>query len=400
MFPGKLLRHTCRVDHGEVLPRFLGIEDHGWLRALLDEFHRFTGRPRRELDRRLREPLPCWSPTGKRALASLTLSRLCKDREHAPVKPREARRELFGAGARYPGRPELALNAAALSLGVSSDAVHASLFADLPDERRLARPPRDLSPGELALRTNLGTARTILYRSSSVRIEIFGNARAIVRHARLRGLICTVRPSSGDDACQLEVSGPFALFRRTLVYGRALGELVPLLCWCNQFRIHAECLIDGQAATLTLQSGDPIFPSREPRTFDSKLEQRFAREFAKHAADWDLAREPEPVEADGTLIFPDFALWRRDRPRRRWLLEIVGFWTPDYLRHKLARLRAARLSNLIVCIDADRNCTDEELPPNTPVIRYRKKIEVAEVLRVLEGWTETAEREILHSTRG
>jgi predicted nuclease of restriction endonuclease-like RecB superfamily len=80
-----------------------------------------------------------------------------------------------------------------------------------------------------------------------------------------------------------------------------------MLCWCNHFRIHAECLIDGQAATLTLQSGDPIFPSREPRPFDSKLEQRFAREFARHAADWVLAREPEPVEADGTLIFPDFA---------------------------------------------------------------------------------------------
>ena len=142
--------------------------------------------------------------------------------------------------------------------------------------------------------------------------------------------------------------------------------------------------IDGKAATLTLQSGDPIFPSREPRRFDSKLEKRFAREFGKLAPEWDLAREPEPVEADGTLIFPDFALWRRDMPKRRWLLEIVGFWTPEYLRHKLARLRAARLSNLIVCIDVERNCADEELPPNAPVIRYRRKIDVAEVLRVME----------------
>jgi len=113
--------------------------------------------------------------------------------------------------------------------------------------------------------------------------------------------------------------------------------------------------------------------------------ERFTREFAKHALEWDLAREPEPVETDGTLIFPDFALWRRDRPRQRWLLEIIGFWTADYLRHKLARLRAARLSNLIVCIDADRNCTDEELPPDAPVIRYRRKIDVEEVLRIVQG---------------
>ena len=317
-------------------------------------------------------------------MASLTLSRLCKDREHSPVKPCDARRELFGAGARFPGQQGLATTAAAGALGVSHDALLQSIFADLPGERRLAPPPQDLSCGELALRTNLGIARTLLYRSSSVQIEVFGNARAIVRHARLRGLICTVRPSTADDACLMEVSGPFALFRRTLVYGRALGELVPLLAWCNRFKISAECVIEGRAATLTLQSGDPIFPSREPRQFDSKLEERFAREFAKHAPGWDLAREPEPVEADGTLIFPDFALWRREQPQQRWLLEIVGFWTPGYLRHKLARLRAAQLSNLIICIDAERNCTEEKLPPEAPVIRYRRKIDVAEVLHVLE----------------
>ena len=385
MFPGKLVRHTCSPHGREVHPRFLGIEDHGWLRALLDEFQRFAGRPRRQLEQRLREPLPCWSPPGKRALASHVLSTLCKDKQHSPVKPRDARRALFGAGARYPGRPDVAVDAAARSLGVRGDEVLASMFADLPGERRLARIPRDLSPGELALRTNLEIARTLLYRASSVRIDLFGNARSIVRHARLRGLICTVRPSSGEDACVLDVSGPFSLFRRTLVYGRALGELVPLLTWCNRFEITAKCVIVGSAGTLHLQSGDPIFPAREPRRFDSKIEERFATEFARHAPDWDLAREPEPIEADGTLIFPDFALWSRRRPDRRWLLEIVGFWTPDYLRRKLARLRTARLSNLVLCIDADRNCTEEELPPGAPVIRYRRKIEVSEVLSVLEA---------------
>jgi hypothetical protein len=52
----------------------------------------------------------------------------------------------------------------------------------------------------------------------------------------------------------------------------------------------------------------------------------------------------------------------RDSPKRRWLLEIVRFWTPDYVKEKLARLRVARLTNLILCIDVERNCTDEELP--------------------------------------
>lgn len=37
------------------------------------------------------------------------------------------------------------------------------------------------------------------------------------------------------------------------------------------------------------------------------------------------------MEAAGTLIFPDFELVHRRERERRWLLEIAGFWTPEYL---------------------------------------------------------------------
>jgi predicted nuclease of restriction endonuclease-like RecB superfamily len=56
------------------------------------------------------------------------------------------------------------------------------------------------------------------------------------------------------------------------------------------------------------------------------------------------------VAAD-TLIFPDSALQHRSDPTRRWLLEIAGFWTLDYVTRKLALYRSARLPSLILCID-------------------------------------------------
>jgi predicted nuclease of restriction endonuclease-like RecB superfamily len=46
-------------------------------------------------------------------------------------------------------------------------------------------------------------------------------------------------------------------------------------------------------------------------------------------------------------ISQGFALQHRSNPRQRWLLEIVGFWTPDYLARELARYRTACLSNLV-----------------------------------------------------
>ena len=183
----------------------------------------------------------------------------------------------------------------------------------------------------------------------------------------------------------LELSGPFALFRRTLVYGRALGEIVPLLAWCRRLRLRADCILRERRLTLQLGSGDPIFPAAEPRPYDSRLEERFAREFRRAAPDWDLVREPEAVDAGGVLVFPDFALQHRLDASRRWLLEIAGFWTPDHVARKLARYREARLSNLILCIDEERNCTEGDLPAGALVIRFRRRVDPAAVLQLIDG---------------
>ena len=83
------------------------------------------------------------------------------------------------------------------------------------------------------------------------------------------------------------------------------------------------------------------------------------------------------------LIFPDFALHHRRDNGRRWLLEIVGFWTADYLARKLLQYRSARLSNLILCIDEDRNCTAGDLPAGALVVRFRRCVDAAAVLRLL-----------------
>ncbi len=192
--------------------------------------------------------------------------------------------------------------------------------------------------------------------------------------------------TGGDEAsgAALDLSGPFALFRRTLVYGRALGEIVPPLAWCRRFRLRADCTLGERRATVELASGDPIFPAAEPRRYDSRLEERFAREFRKAALDWDLVREPEAVRAGGSLVFPDFALQHRLDPARRWLLEVAGFWTPEYVVRKLARYRAARLANLILCLDEARNCAEADLPPDARVIRFHRRVDPAAVLDVIE----------------
>jgi hypothetical protein len=66
----------ARVDRGRILPAFLDERDQPWLHVLIDEVDRFRGRPLRELQQRLREPLPCATPHFKSRAAVRLLLRL------------------------------------------------------------------------------------------------------------------------------------------------------------------------------------------------------------------------------------------------------------------------------------------------------------------------------------
>jgi hypothetical protein len=367
-----------------VVPHFLGEQDHPWLRSLLEEYERFIGKPQRELEARLREPLPCESPPRKLRLAIQVLGRLRPSHRKTAVPPRRARALVFGEAARTPAPPQTILSAVAAYLGITREDLRDSLFADLPGERLVGAPAQPLSAVEVALRCNLALVQALLFRATIARIDVEGNTRVLVRHAKWRGLICIGIERSGTGDATLELSGPFALFRHTRLYGRALGELVPLLAWCPRFRLRAECVVHGRHLTLQLGTGDPIFPATPPRRYDSRLEERFAREFRRLAPAWDVIREPKPITAAGTLIFPDFALQHRSNPARRWLLEIVGFWTSDYVARKLSLYRSARVSNLILCIDENRNCAEADVPSGALIVKFRRRVDASAVLRVVE----------------
>jgi predicted nuclease of restriction endonuclease-like RecB superfamily len=141
--------------------------------------------------------------------------------------------------------------------------------------------------------------------------------------------------------------------------------------------------VRGEAVRFVLESGDPLFPSESPTAFDSRLEERFARDMKRLAPDWNVLREPAAIPAGGTLVFPDFLLSHRLDPRRRFWVEIVGFWTPEYLSRKLEALREARIEDLILVVDEARGCSEADFPPQASVVRFRKKVDASELLPIL-----------------
>lgn len=379
-------------DLAEIVPRYLGPRDEPWLRALLELYAAFEGKRRSALRERLAEPLVVRAPRAPLRLARHVLDRVTKAKLGSPVSPELARSVVFARACEEPDR-ERALAAAAGVLELEPEVLEELLFADLRSSERVGRLPPELSPVALAQNANLALAAALLGRAQSLTLRAFGDTRPLVRHAQLAGLICTARRL--DSGVELEISGPFALFRHTLIYGKRLASLVPRAMGCERFEIAARVALGPGPGLVTyrLRSGDPLPAGRELARHDNQVEARFARDFARLGSDWQLVREPEPVPlGDGRLLFPDFALVHRSSGRRV-LLELVGFWTARYLLDKLDRLREARLGSLFVCVDERRACRDEAMPEGAEVIRFRGKLDAAHVLaRIEERGSQRGER--------
>jgi uncharacterized protein len=378
-------RINVRINGNEAIPVWLGSEDHLWLRALLDDFARLDGRTFREVESYLQTPPRIFSPAGKRQMAMWTLLNMCT-RQRPLLDAGKLRAAITEEAqkARDKGRFDRSevIMMTGQRLGWSIAAIDTQLFSDLPGERRISLPQNIPDPHSLAIHTNLALAQGLLRLASEVTIDLYGNARAVVRQIQLGRLLCNVRRVAPEKV-RLDISGALSIFHHTTMYGRALASILTMLVWCERFNLVARCMLRGRMVSVRLCSGDPIAVAEPPRVFDSRLEERFARDFAKADLNWDLIREPEPIVADDSLIFPDFALIHRRDVSKRFLLEIVGFWTPGYLRDKLNRLRNKTMDPLILCVDRKLNCSSDELPVHARIVWFERRIDPLAVLAMM-----------------
>lgn len=378
----------------ELRPRWIGPADEPWVRSLRCAYERFEGRARRELDAFVADELRTVA-ASRLAAVRRALDVCWSSDTHRTVRPTEARRRLFAAAADRPGREapgwrDAVVRRTASELDVSAVELEAALFADLAAEQRLRAPDPIPALPDLIAAANAQLGARVLRGASAIELELCGNARRAVLALKRRGLICLVQPqiapippgTTPTDDVRVHVSGPLSLLRHTRMYGSALAAVLPELPWCERWTLRAHVWTPAGPAVAVIGSGDPIAPAPEPPRFDSALEARFERDLARAAPDWRIIREPEPVAAGDSIAFPDFALEHRRDPARRWIVEVIGYWTEAYLRRKLAQLQVAS-ERWILAIDAKRDC-DGQLPPDARVVRYRRKIDVREVLAIID----------------
>jgi predicted nuclease of restriction endonuclease-like RecB superfamily len=233
---------------------------------------------------------------------------------------------------------------------------------------------------------NVSALQTLLLNSVKMEFSIYGgfNWKKILRKIKQLGLMYSLYRESNygsesnaqtkneeillknkkENKIICTVNGPLSIVRLTDRYGMAMAKLIPSIIFSEIWSINATILrksISGMKKTydFELSSTDKDIPLFDASTFhfqseqksgpglsydnygmeyfDSSVEKKFMDKFLKFTTGWHLVREPDPlILSNGKAFIPDFVF---EKYGVKVYLEIVGFWTEDYLKRKLEKIK-------------------------------------------------------------
>ncbi len=256
-----------------------------------------------------------------------------------------------------PGDHAIPYEESATLLGRTAADVERLLYADSPGHRILTRAAR-LDGRKLLALYNLELARAVLLDAERVRLTARGGWRGIFRAVKSARLMHTV--ARAGRSYVVEVTGPAASYIvRPTRYGTRLARVIPALARAPKWQLSADIQRGGKQYSFRVRgrpratdAAPPVGGEARRARYDSGWERSLATDFRKRFGDehgkWQLLRETTPVDVAGELFLPDFTLRHADG--REALVEIVGFWTPEYLEAKVRKISAAGLENLILVV--------------------------------------------------
>ncbi|WP_049919730.1 DUF790 family protein [Haloarcula vallismortis] len=334
----------------------------------------------------------------------------------APVDPVRARRRVFETAADIGVVTEVereqVLAEAAAHFGTDAATLADALYADRDSRQILTAVDSRWGPAELRAQYNLSLAQTALFDATEVRVRS-SDPKALVSAVKRLRLMYEIRRT--ENGREVVVTGPDALFSNTRRYGTRFARLLRTVAAASEWELTATIDDRGTERELTLSDGDVSVPGVEPVTavsYDSGVEADFAGRFGALDLDWDLLREPEPLAAGEHVVIPDFAFeWRPgadtgvrdtggeepdgtdgDAPFRVFF-EIMGFWTPEYVEKKLARLDALEDVEMLVAVDESLGVGEKIEATDNRAIPYTGTVSVKDVRDALRPYEERLVRE-------
>lgn len=314
-----------------------------------------------------------------RGLAKI-IERECEFSSKTDLDPLAVRLFLFERGyVTRLGERKKIVEEASKHFGVPVEEIEKAMFADREEERVLTKVP-EITPSELVKRYNLSLLQTLIFNCLRLSFWISTNHKNVFRKLKWLGLMYELYEESGKLIT--DVTGTASILKMTRKYGSAMAKLIPEILRAKEWWIRAEIVDDYEKRVYFFELTDKnrkLFPLDydERVEFDSSLEEEFYRRMRNFG--FEVVREPGVVKAGNHAYIPDF-LVRKDG--KEVYVEIAGFWTAEYLKKKLEKIRSAGIPLILIvkeelALDKPKNIRD--------IIVIRKnKIPYGDVLRALK----------------
>jgi uncharacterized protein len=403
VLPSELLIH--RYNGEEVIPKCLILNDQtlGLAQETISIYKSLLGKRRAELTEALATlEGEATNYRVKRGLAHL-LEGFSTFETVSPLEPEMLRKRLFSLSAKHipsENTTESLLSGMSAVLSdelkreVKAEEVKAGLYADLKENTILTE--FDVpEPEALVHRYNLAQVQGILYRAQDLVINahrnVPGEYKQLFRYLKLFGLMTYIE-GDVEHGFTITIDGPASLFGGSTRYGLDLAKFLPSLLHVSKWSMSASLIpyqrFDGTPAvsrfTLDSQCG-LVSHYKKGKMYDSMVEQAFAERWQSIKTPWVLEREVNLLPIPGSVMIPDFRLVHPDG--RDFILEIVGYWRPEYLRKKFAQVAKSGVSNLILAISEKLNLGEAGVKLEkvlAKVVWFKEKIIPKDVLAVME----------------
>lgn len=405
MLPTELLSH--RQNGETIVPHYLKIEKKNLnlAKEAINCFQQAIAKSQKELDKSLQE-LEGDSPNYRvqRALAHLLRSGFATFEIISPLEPLELRERVFATSAEtIPGIKSTAITLEKLAAKLSEELkrevlpneITKGLYADLLENRILTEFEAP-TPEELLHRYNLSQVQGIFYRASHIRLNAHrndpGEYKLLFRYLKLFQLMTYIE-GDADTGFTLTIDGPYSLFKPSTRYGLALAKMLPALLHVTRWSMHATLQSRDQytgnwkTGKFTLNSDCGLVSHYPPgKPYDSMIEESFAESWKKTKTDWKLEREVDLIPIPGSVMIPDFRLVHPEG--KIFLLEIVGYWRPEYLNKKFLQVKTANCDNLILAVSERLNLEKAGVKikdVSVPIVWFKDKLLPKNVLEILDN---------------
>jgi len=340
----------------------------------------------------------------KRGLAHILRNSFSTFEIVSPLDPIELRDRMFTLSATTAATPTQAQkHLATLSAQLSQEKdeavepihIQQGLYADLKENRILTTFDAP-TPEALIHRYNLSQVQGIFYKASHMVINLYrndpGEYKLMFKYLKLFRLMTYIE-GEADQGFTITIDGPASLFKPSTRYGVDIAKLIPAILHVTRWQLTATLQWKNpytklsQEKSFSLQDSCDLVSHYPPgKPYDSMLEQAFAEKWAKTKTDWKLERGVDLIPIPGSVMIPDFRLVHENG--QVYLLEIVGYWRPEYLRKKFYQARQSECKNLILAVSERLNLEKAGVDvTNTPakVVWFKDKLQPKAVLKALDA---------------